>query len=87
MTLNLDDHLLQTPDGLLTALFRHLLRQIALGLIHSLTTLLLMLLRNVGRRLVLQVLGTLSSASLGSILIIAMTLTSILSLVGSVLRT
>lgn len=36
MTLDLDDHLFQAPDSLLTTLFRHLFGEVFLGLIRIL---------------------------------------------------
>jgi hypothetical protein len=57
VTLDLNDHLLQTPDGLLTALLRHLLLKVVLGAVTVFPASLLVFLGNVLVKTLLKLVG------------------------------
>lgn len=56
VALHLNDHLLQAPDGLLTALLRHLALEVVVELVATGASLLLILLGNLGSKLLLALL-------------------------------
>ena len=64
VALNLNDHLLQTVDGLLTTLFWELVLKVTLGLTGGLTSSVFGLLRHILGGTILQVLHSRSSARL-----------------------
>lgn len=69
MALNLNNHLLEAPDGLFAAFLGHLLRHVVLGLVEDLAALLLALFWNIGRSLFLEVLGSSCRPGSGDILV------------------
>lgn len=85
MTLNFNDHLLQTPDGLLAALLGHLAPEVVLAAFAELPLLLLrpapVLIRDVLVGSLLQTVNANSSASMGIIIL----LRSASGLVGNLL--
>lgn len=67
MALNFDNHLLETPDGLLTTFFWHLALEVVLGAFTVLSCPVLVLLRDILPKALLQVIGTNNGASVSTL--------------------
>lgn len=87
MALDFNDHLLETPDGLITSFLGHLLAEIVLGVLDcgvlSVPRLLLGLVWDVGTSLLLQVANSSPSTGLSTGLIVWLILGGIGTLVSS----
>lgn len=90
VTLNLDNHLLHSPDSLVATLLRHLLAHVVLGsldgLILSISGLLLVLVGHVGLSLTLEIASHGRYTSLCTVLVVATSVLRIVhTLVGSLI--